>query len=432
MKQPGHKKAVPGRASPAPAWNVPRTALAVSCALYLLLGAWYAFAIPFGKAPDESAHLPYVAYLAEHKKLPVFHGGEGSYEFHQPPLFYAAAALVYSAARQLGAYLPVRLLNVAFGLAVIIFTWLLVKEIFPERPWLASGSAALVALLPMHVALAASVTNDIMSEAFFAAVLWICARALRTGWTWRLAVAAGFLSGLAVLTKSICLALLPVVLFALGQGFYTAGRLKWKPLAVKAGLFAAVFLFVAGWWLMRNQELYGDPLGMNIFLKAFENRPKPGYFFERGVSLTGYLALVAAWTFASFWGIFGNMNIFMPTWGIYFPLGVLSAVAAGGFFAFLLRWKALEEHVRASFTFLFLAVLLLGAFYLRFNLTFFQAQARYLFPLIPAAAMWLTLGTSWWLKRVSPLGELLLPLICAVLSALALPLWILPHLAHRV
>lgn len=430
MKQPEHKKAVPARASPLPALRGPRAAVAVACALYLLLGIWYSLAIPFGQAPDESAHLPYVAYLAEQKKLPVFRGEEGSYEFHQPPLFYAAAALVYSAARHLSAHLPVRLLNVAFGLGVIVLTWLLVKEIFPGRPWLATGSAALVALLPMHVALAASVTNDIMSEAFFAAVLWICARALRTGWTWGSAFWAGLLTGLAVLTKSICVALLPAVLFALGQGFYRAGRLNWKPLTAKAALFLIVFLSVAGWWLLRNQRLYGDPVAMNIFLKAFENRPKPDYFFKGGLGLSGYLALVAGWTFASFWGVFGNMKIFMPTWQVYFPLGVLSAVAAAGFFVFLLRWKALEEHIRASFVLLFLAALLLVAFYLRFNLTFFQAQARYLFPLLPAAAMWLTLGISLWLKRVSPLGELLLPAVCGVLSAVALPLWILPHLAH--
>ena len=89
-----------------------RDALVFIGIAYAVIAAGYAISIPFGQAPDESAHLPYVAYLAEHRQLPVFQPGQGSYEYHQAPLYYVAALPAYFVGRAVAPsdpYIAVRL-----------------------------------------------------------------------------------------------------------------------------------------------------------------------------------------------------------------------------------------------------------------------------------------------------------------------------------
>ena len=88
------KPVVPAAASPPPADAAgPRARLAMRVVViaYLFLAGLYAVGIPLGKGPDETAHMRYFTYLAEHHTLPVFDRDSPGpdYEFHQPPLYYA-------------------------------------------------------------------------------------------------------------------------------------------------------------------------------------------------------------------------------------------------------------------------------------------------------------------------------------------------------
>jgi len=271
-----------------------RAALIVIVLIYLALGAWYAAAIPFGQAPDESAHLVYVQYLAKEHRLPVFRPvGAGGYEFHQPPLYYALSLPAYLA----GGRRAVRLFNVVLGLGVILFTYLLCREIFPDRPWRAVAAAAFAAFLPMHLALCASVTNDVLAEVIFTAGLWQMVRGLRVGWSPRACAAVGALAGLGLLTKSATAPLLVVGWLAVAR----SRRAGWRVAARDIGLMTAAAAVIGGWWLVRNQALYGDPLASRAFLEAFRDRPTPAYFLvKQGLTLGQYVLLVLGITFASF------------------------------------------------------------------------------------------------------------------------------------
>ena len=396
-------------------------------AVYLALAGWYAHFTPFGQAPDESAHLPYVAHLVEHRSLPVFRPGEGSYEFHQPPLFYALAAPAYVMSSPANHYKAVRWVNIVLGLGVIWAAFALMREVFPKRPSLAIASAALVAFLPMHVALCASVTNDIPGEVLAGWTLVVCAQGIARGWSAPRAALAGGLVGLGWLTKSGTVPLIAIAWLAIFLYHNRAPGPAWKPMLVNLSSFTIVAMIVGGWWLVRNQLLYGDPLALRVFLAAFRGSPKPQDFFAGGMTLTGYMQFVAWWTFRSFWGVFGNMDVFMPK-AVYIVLEVLCAVSAAGAIRFLLGWSRLELQQRQALLVLGFAALVQVVLFIRFNMHFFQAQARYLYPALPVWAMLLCLGTGEWAGKKKWFGEMLPAAAALIVAAIAPWLWIMPGL----
>ena len=419
---------------PAPPRAPTAGVLAFICIAYVVIAAWYAAGVPFGQAPDESAHLPYVAYLADHGTLPVFRAGEGSYEYHQAPLYYAAAVPAYLIGRAVAPgheYLAVRLFGILLGLCVVWFSYLLARAFCPGRPWLGVGVAGFAAFLPMHVALSASVTNDIGAEVPLAAGLWQIVLAVRDGWNWRRVVAVGVLCGLAVLMKSSGLALLPVAWLAvLLTGRETGVR---RAAAYLGGLTIAA-LAVCGWWLVRNWMLYDDPLAWGAFMEAFKGAPTRHSAPWQSLSTFNYVLIVIGWTFASFWGVFGTWKpaVFMPTWGVYMPLAVVTAAGLAGLWLELVEGSRWDSWRKRAAVVLAAAFVLVLASFVRFNLSFFQAQGRYLFLALPVIAMALVAGWGrLFPQRLRTAAYLVLWLALLVLSATALPAWVLPVLGGR-
>lgn len=431
---PSRRTTTRGRAAPRPSTKRRpgvHGILAFILVAYGVIAAAYAVSIPFGEAPDESAHLPYVAYLADAHRLPVFQPGHGSYEFHQAPLYYIAAVPSFVIGRAISPgheYLAVRFLGIILGLCVICFTYLLARDLCPERPRLATAAAGFVAFLPMHVALSASVTNDVAAEVPFAVALWQMAVALRDGWTWRRTLVVGVICGVAVLVKSSGLALLPVAWLAVLLSPRDAGV---RRLAPRVLALTATALAICGWWLVRNQVLYGDALAWRAFLQAFAENPHPSDLIGPNLSVLNYLLWVIGWTFASFWGVFGSMKIFMPTWGVYAPLTAVTAAATAGLWLELRDAQVWDPwRKRAAWVLGAIAFVVLASF-VRFNLTFFQAQGRYLFLALPVIALAFTAGWARLFPRpLRDTGSFLLWLALLVLTGCALPVWIVPAMAR--
>jgi len=416
-----------------------RSLLGWSCllgGLYLLLACSYALTTPVDRAPDESAHRVYVQWLAEHRRLPVFDpADEQHYELHQPPLYYALCVPLYLTSR--ASHGPervtrlMRLVNVALGLAFLLATLAFARHLLPGRPWTALGVAGFVAFLPMQLALCASLNNDVLLQAFAAAVLWLLARQLRVGGSagpneprggastslslappraqlrggfslWQMA-AVGMLTGLGLLTKSQAVFLFPVIWLAVGVGLWNRDLTARRALGL-AAVATVVALAVGGWWLVRNQSLYGDALAMRVFTQAFVgSRPTPQEMMAAtGLSATQYVVRwVLWWTFRSFWGMFGpratGRFVFYPP-GVYWGLAALSLAALVG----LVKWLRAPEERTARQLRALLAPALLGALvaasFVRFNMVFFQAQGRYLFPALPLWALLFMVG----LEQLAP------------------------------
>lgn len=367
--------------------------LAVILTVHVLLSLTYWHYIPYGASPDEGPHGKYVQALSESHRLPVFKVTDRQgYEAHQPPLYYTLGVPFYLLGQKVGMDQPaemVRLLSVILGALSILVVYYAMASAFPQMEDLALGAAGFAALLPTHVILAASVSNDPLMELVFGLGLLILARIIVHGLTWMRSIALGAVLGIGLITKSTCVLLFPIAVtcywLAVRRWQFGASRFFAHLTAA-----AAIGLLIGGWWLVRNQLLYGDPLAVSQFERAFAHTPKPEFFLDRGCSIPSYVALVGMWTFASFWGVFGHMNIFMPTW-LYILLGVVSGAAMIASCCQLKQLTKSDVSRRILAIYAVTVVLTIAAF-VEFNIHFFQAQGRYLYPAIVPLSLWWTLG----------------------------------------
>lgn len=353
-------------------------------------------------APDERQHANYVQNLLDGKGFPVFRPGTEdlyeTYQSHQPPLYYVIGAGWAKVTGVSDVSAPegkrLRWLNALLGavtvLGVAALAWWGLRQ-----AEVAAAAAAIAALLPMHAALSGAVSNDPLLFALCTWCLAFAAKGLRDGWTWRDAVACGVLMGLAFLTKTTALALVPAILVAV------LVRQERRPTPAMIGAAAGVALLIGLPWWLRNQSLYGDPFAIKAFNEAFVGSPQASMFI-REAGLFGYLTdWVGWWTARSFYGVFGYMDIFLNTSGrgatrvpdpnvLYRFLMAATALLAIGWGMHLKTEEGRAGRALHLLNGVFLLVVLV--LFLRFNLQYFQGQARYLYPAIGPIAVGLGAG----------------------------------------
>jgi len=416
----------------------------------------YSLRFPPWRAPDEVAHFAYIQHLHQTGNLPVFYGkGKGTYEAHQPPLYYLTA-LPFTASflklneLSLTALLAARFVSTLWGAFVVVVAFMLAIRLrideFPLFP-VALLSGAFAALFPVHLLVCASAGNDATAGATSAlTLLWLCHICVSANQNKRQlldAGIAGLLSGMSLLAKSSNIIMLPLSFVAVlvlslqanGQTLKPeASSKKWKaakqsartqtfafkPIFLLAPfVFLFVFAITAGWWLWRNIVLYGDPLAVQAFLEGFKDSPKPSDFLEPSgryarygtLSLTTYIMWVAQITLFTWLGIYGEPNEAVkglarlfegtePDWGWVLAatfIGIIAAAAIGVGCVVSCRSciKALKER-KFSLAFAhalpLLVLLLVFLEFIQFNRHFFQAQARYFYPAHSAMAYLFAVG----------------------------------------
>ncbi len=411
-----------------------RTTLLVLIGLHLGLACWYASVTPYRAsgfvlsqrdprthqpltvidvgAPDERQHANYVEHLLMGEGFPILvwevpdpaHPGQTmrnpnlgeTYQSHQPPLYYLLEA---GWAKLTGAS-PIdpqsgprlRLLNALIGCLGVAGTFFLGRWAFDSAE-IGLIAAALPALLPMNGALSGALSNDPLLIALCTWTLAVCALAMTKGWTWKLAAVVGVLAGLAFLTKTTALGLAPALLVA------ALAKQVQRPKVGQVALCAAVAICVALPWWIRNQHLYGDPFAISAFNQAFVGSPQAKDLIGVLGPATYWLDWVGWWTARSFFGAFGNMDIWLNETGL--PAAptpnTLYRLLLAGFALLLIGWAvgrskgAYKERSGAQLmneVFILVTLVL----FLRFNAQYFQAQARYILPAIGPLGCLLALG----------------------------------------
>lgn len=345
-------------------------------------------------APDERQHANYVQRLLAGQGLPVFNPKDPNlyenYQGHQPPLFYFMDAQWCRVAGVENLIQPdgvkARYLNALLD-ALTVCGVFFVGLWGLGRKDVGLVAAGIVALIPMMAALDGAISNDPLLFCLCTWCLAFTARQAREGWTWAGAGAVGVLAGLAILTKTTGVALLPIVFLA---GFLrTPEGIKPKFATVLTALGIAL-LIAAPWWA-RNQANYGDPLAIKAFNEAFVGSPKTADLIEGMGAATYWREMFGYWTMRSFFGVFGYMDIFLNETGTSYmgpkdPNALYMLLFVGSVLLSLggVRWATAKDasgekngHI-LNVAFFALVFLL----YLRFNLQYFQAQARYLYPAV--------------------------------------------------
>lgn len=490
-----------------------RRILSLILAAFVALGVTYALTTPVFEASDELWHYPMVRHLAQGNPLPVqvfdpAEAGPWKQEASQPPLYYyVGAALTFwidttdmPLARRLnphvdngvvtadgninlvvhdptlspwqGTLLAVRIIRIAsvlMGAVTVYLTYRLAREVAPKRPEIALGAAAINAFTPMFLFISGAVNNDNLAIMLTSLALLMMVRIVQrnregTGARNNLSawLALGAVIGLAALTKEGALGLIPMALgtaaIAAWQEMETApatadnasrpqGAAGLIPLATRTmRLFVITLipvLLIAGWWYYRNVVLYGDWLGWNAFVAVLGQRPQPATLSQLWDERWGFLA--------SYWGLFGGVNVPMPDW-IYTVFNVLILIAVPGFIIYawqrFSRWRSsraahqdgetrrlpgaldgLFEFVAAHFALvvclLFAAAVIYGL--INWATTTWSSQGRLVFTAISALSILLALGLFGWLsQRAARLGAAAVGTYFLAVAFLAPFLWIAP------
>lgn len=358
----------------------------------------------FINTPDESAHIGYIQAIAMGHRLPVKDDPQfPTYQWHQPPFYYAVAAPVY----HLGLH-ALRAVSLLFALVSLYAIWSAARLLFPKRPLIWALSTGFGALLPMRQAVMASVGNDAATECFFSLTLYCLLLMIIRGVNRNRIVALTVLLSLGLLTKATCLLLLPVALVAV---FLATGK---QPLRQRVGwtvvpVIAA--LVVASPWYVRNARLYGEALPMRTFHQEFAGTSRAADWIGKqplqvdawtgdlrpGPIMTGpaYAWLVANWTARTFYAAYTPRSkqsigapVFLPPTA-YLLFGIVTGLGFIGAVWRLFEVRQWQGVVLATVITLGLALVLVLASFAAFASTYFQAQGRYLYPaLLPLSLMW--------------------------------------------
>lgn len=428
-------------------------------AAHLILGTLYALFTPIWQAPDEPAHFNNIRALVVSGRLPVLQPGDYDqtyldeikarkfppdmpidsirYEGHQPPLYYWLATPVFWLTSRWGVRaqgVALRLLGVLLGAGVIALIWASIRRLFPDQPLRAHLAAGFAAVLPMHVAMMASINNDSLSELFIALGIYRLLGHLEQRQNQSLPSSAwvltGMVIGLALLTKFQAYILLPlagVVWLAVirGQrtedgGRRTEGGLP-PPLATGLAWLIPALLLPLPWWL-RNIGIYGpaDPLGLNRHNAIVTGQPRTvDWIAAQG--WWGYLDRLVEFTFKSFWGVFGWLGVFLDQ-RVYTLLGLLTLLVGVGLGVWLWherRHRQLSDFQRLGLGLLVLQALFVVGAYAWYNVDFVQHQGRYLFPALLPLSIAFALG---WEGLASRQGSRVAAVVVVVVVALALAL----------
>jgi hypothetical protein len=429
------------------------TYLAILAALYLVLALAYGVVNPAFESPDELLHVDYVEELLRSHRLPVAQTEES--EYHQPPLYYAAAALLTvwippqpdtQAAIQRNIFWPWRIRDVGvdnksqflhgpeqdfpwhglwlrlhllrafsslLGLVVILATAQIGLLIWPGRRDVALMAAGFVAFLPQFLYLSSSVTNDIPTVTCSAVALVLMGRIVRQReHRLRRTVALGVILGGAILTKMSMLILAGLV--AILPALYAA--LRWwqarkvgQPGARAARVPAAEYgsphlLAVRDFWspalaLLIAAAMAGPYLSRNWVVYGDPTAmSRMDAIWGRNTAQwtpNGALAsMLNIWK--SFWAQFGYGQIPVPGWS--YLLCAILVLLAGLSLSFVLarrlRRRAWDTEQALLLGLVALLIAVFSAATLRYSQTSRAGDfGRFVFPALPVIAV--CLGDGW-------------------------------------
>lgn len=247
-------------------------AMAALAAAVRLHNAW---TFPVLGGYDAFAHFTYVWFLADTGRLPLPHAG---WEFFQPPLWYALAALAWNTLAGFDATTRLRVIDAAValaGLAPAAVAAAAVGRSLPGDRTARLLAAAWILFLPVHLYSAGFLGNEGLTAVACAAAF---AALLRTADAPTPARGAllGLALGLAMLAKFTGLVVVAAAVATLG--LRAASRRDGAALGALA-VALAVAAVVGGWFYARNVALYGTPFRLSrdgLFLARIENSQLQG------------------------------------------------------------------------------------------------------------------------------------------------------------
>lgn len=418
--------------------NIPLSSIQWVLLFYTVFVILYGLATPVFEAGDELRHFGYVRHIIETGDLPVQDieaASDTLYLQHgsQPPLYYLTAAVIASpfdlsdfdsylmfnpyvrvdlpgfdgnknlllrdnwqpvfSGTSLAVYV-LRLFGAALGAGTIWLVYRIGQIAAPQRPVAGIVAAAITAFNPMFLFMSASVNNTPLAILLNTAVIYLALLTMRESFDWRRSVLIGLLLGLSLLTKFTSWALVPPLVVLV---IWLALRDRnWRGLAIQAASFVGFMLLIAGWWYVRNMQLYDDITGTSIMAQIAGLRPENFTF----ASVINEFQLFRM----SYWGLFGLDNI--QTGTLFYALVDFAVFISFGGIAFLVAQLVSirrYSYIRLELTGLLflLGITLTGMIgYFWWTMQTRAPEGYILFPIMGAINPLIAIGIvemGWWL-----------------------------------
>jgi hypothetical protein len=311
------------------------------------------------------SHSDFNAYLARVRRgLSDSDGGGTNTESSNPPLFYVwddLPLLATSGSNALTALYAMRLWNVVLLLVATAGGWLLAGEVFGRRRWAQLLCGSVVGLIPMQTFMLTSVNPDALMIALWTLALWMGARVInRRAPVGDAAIACG-LTAAAILTKATSYALVPAIVFAVIAGWLrrppVTRRAAAGPLALAGGtLVVPVLGWIAAARALGHPVVNAINAAPGVTPSAFRVTQLLSYVwqfylprlpFMTQLKTTPGLHLYEIWVREG-WGVFGYLDVAMPSW-LYGVLAGVSAVITAAGLALLARVRRRLSWIRIAY-----------------------------------------------------------------------------------
>lgn len=213
-------------------------------ALGALLRMLYAVSTPYWvHAYDWQGHHQYIRFIFENGHLPAATFG---WETFQPPLFYVvcAAWLKYTAFLEFG-YGSLQIISIAMSIMTLITGLWIGTMIFQKNDTGALLFGLLIAVFPGLIVLSSQITNDGLLTLLLFILIGLLLRWQESKRTIDILSASAVL-GLALLTKSTALLILPVLVLSI----LTATNVPRKHKAALMAGAIMIVMIIAGWFFV--------------------------------------------------------------------------------------------------------------------------------------------------------------------------------------
>ena len=355
-----------------------------------------------------------------------------------PPLYYLYMDLAYWAAYSGDAFDRLYAMRIwSAGLLLLTTTgaWLLAGEVLGRRRLPQLACAACVGLIPMQAAIAGSLNPDALLVALSTVALWLGARVIMRGARPADAIALCAVTSAAILTKATAYALMPAAAFALFVGWRRCNATeRWRRLGVIAIAAVLCAVPVIGWiadQLARGRaaintvgpEGSGHTPNIPQFLSYVWQFYLPRLPGMKPFRATSGLPVYDTWIRQA-WGVFGWLELAMPSW-LYGVLAGACGLVAVASAAIVARFRDRIRWSLIAFFALTVAAFLFGLHYTEYRSIVYGVgpilQGRYILPLAGlfglAVALILTRLPARW--RAPACGVVLAGMLLVQVLALA-------------
>lgn len=429
--------------------------LALILIFYLLSASLFIITVPIFEASDEAEHFIHIHTILDTGALPIIQSREQmanqddpilrwNNQSHHAPLYYllSSAIISWSERSDIADYLHsneliflrntvednpnkwlhsyqaptsdthiavylLRVVNMLVGMGSLLIVYLSAKQI-SDNPLLARLSMLLVASIPTFIVVNTSVTNDALVIFLYSAgIYWILKALRKQDFSLQdIGIISLILSGIA-LTKLTGVTLFGVIYLGLFIGVFRQ-YWTWKKVAKVLVITGIGAMILAGWWYLRNLNIYGDLLAIDATASIWgRETPLTFAMFPNELLRIG----------KSFWMLVGYLHypVYAPD-AFYIYASIITIL---GFIGLAIRVRHLDMNLLIV---IFFACFVVVAMLLYGTLSVDISYGRLLLPAISAFAPILVVGWLQIFRRFALM--LILPLIA---TTLLIPVLVIPN-----